>query len=657
MKIVIAKTAGFCYGVNRAVNIVNDSVEKYSNLVTLGPLIHNPDVVRDFEKRGVTCINSIDEIEENMTVVLRTHGVNKQTIDFLSQKNCKIIDATCPFVKKIHNYVEKYYKRGYNIIVVGDKHHPEVEGILGWCENAYVINDPEKIDLLKITKSKICVVSQTTFEQSVWKRITEKILSANPSAEILNTICNATEERQNEISKISSEVEAVIVIGGKNSSNTKRLADVASGNCSNVYLIENSDDLNIEDMRRFKTIGITAGASTPAYIIKEVAKMLEEKDLNFEEALNETLKPINTGETVKGTIIKVTQSEAYVDLGAKADGIIPADQATLEPNPELEKILSVGQEVEAFVVRVNDKDGYITLSLKKLQLNAAQKQIQEAFDNGEKVKGIVTDVIKGGIIVTVFGSRVFVPASLASDNRNTDLNTLMNKEVTLKLIDMDRRRRKLVGSIKAVLNEEKKAKKEAFWASVEVGMEIKGVVKSVTSFGAFVDIGGVDGLVHVSELSWDSFKKPSELVKPGDIIDVKILEFDKETGKVSLGHKKAEDNPWIKIKENYNVNDVIECKVVRLLPFGAFAEIIPGVDGLIHISQISNKKIGKPADVLNIGDVVNAKIVEINLEDQKIALSIRALEEPVAEEVKEESEPAVETVEEVAEEAPVTEEE
>lgn len=367
--------------------------------------------------------------------------------------------------------------------------------------------------------------------------------------------------------------------------------------------------------------------------------MLEEKELNFEEALENTLKPLNTGDIVKGTIIKISPKEASVDLGTKHDGVIPADQVSLDPLAKIEDVLSVGQEVEAFVVRVNDKDGYVTLSLKKLQVNAAQQKIVEAFENGENVTGVVTEIVNGGMIALAYGQKVFIPGKLASLKRNQDLNEFLKKEVTFRIIDMDRRRRKLVGSVRAILAEERKAQLEAFWANIEEGKEVEGTVKSVTSFGAFVDIGGVDGLVHVSELSWNSYQQPSEIVKVGDKLTVKILSFDKETGKISLGYKKEEDNPWVKIKDVCSEGDVVKCKIVRLTPFGAFAEVIPGIDGLIHISQIANRKIGKPADVLSVGEEVEAKVIELNYETKKVGLSIRALiqEEPAVEEVAEEA--------------------
>lgn len=649
MKVILAKTAGFCYGVNRAVELAEKQNASDKKTVTLGPLIHNPSVVENLKEKGIYCVNSQNEIEENTRVIVRTHGISKEIFSELQEKFCEIIDATCPFVKKIHNYVEKYSNISYNIIVTGYENHPEVDGILGWCENATVISSVDDAESYVSDNEKILVVSQTTFEKQLFEDITAIIKKKYPKAEIINTICSATAERQAETLTLSKECDAFVVIGGKNSSNTNRLYDIASKYCKKVLLVEDASELDTKEFEDAQKIGVTAGASTPAYIIKEVIKMLEEKELNFEEALENTLKPLNTGDIVKGTIIKITPKEASVDLGTKHDGVIPDDQVSLDPLAKIEDVLSVGQEVEAFVVRVNDKDGYVTLSLKKLQMNAAQQKIVDAYENGENVTGTVTEIVNGGMIAYAYGQKVFIPGKLASLKRNQDLNEFLKKEVTFRIIDMDRRRRKLVGSVRVILAEERKAKLEEFWANIEEGKEVKGTVKSVTNFGAFVDIGGVDGLVHISELSWNSYQHPSEIVKVGDEITVKVLSFDKETGKISLGYKKEEDNPWVKIKDVCSEGDTIKCKIVRLTPFGAFAEVIPGIDGLIHISQIANRKIGKPADVLSVGEEVEAKVIELNYETKKVGLSIRALiqeEEPAVEETAAEEAVAEETVEE-----------
>lgn len=638
MKVKVAKTAGFCYGVDRAVHLAESEAEKGGEMFTLGPIIHNPFVVGDLEKKGVRILASALDAPKEARVVIRSHGISKAEIDVLKQKNCEILDATCPFVKKIHNTVENYAEKGYNIVVVGDKAHPEVQGILGWCEHATVISEPEQVKSDLFSGEKTCVVSQTTFERKKWEEIKKKILKITSTCDIIDTICSATALRQEETAALSAECDAVIVVGGKESSNTKRLAHVAMKSCDSVFLVENADELQAVDFSKFRLVGVTAGASTPACIIKEVVNMVEEKTtINFEEELEKTLKPLNNRDIVKGTVIRITPTEVYVNLDAKSDGVIPASEVTCDPTVDINSVLKVGQEIEAFVVRVNDQEGYVTLSMKKLETMAGQKQLEEAYENGTPITSKIVEVVKGGVVAYAFGSKVFIPASQAAERYTEDLESLVGKEVTFKIINYDRRRRKIVGSVKAIAAAERKEKAEKFWATAEVGQKITGVVKSVTNFGAFVDVGGVDGLVHVTELSWLHIKNPAEIVKPGDMMDVVILGLDKENNKVSLGHKSLEENPWTKVQSMIKEGDVIKCKIVRLVPFGAFAEIIPGVDGLIHISQIANKHIAKPEDVLSVGQEVEAKVVEANWEAQKIGLSIRALEQPAAEEPAEEA--------------------
>ena len=643
-KVKLAKTAGFCFGVSRALEIAEQAAQTYPKVVTYGPLIHNPDVVSRLASEGVQAVDDFTQIGQNSVVVLRSHGVSKAVMRELEGKNCTVLDATCPFVKKIHILVENYHKKSYNIFIAGDHSHPEVEGILGWCDqSAFVVGSPDEIPDSVREMEHVLLVSQTTFEKEIFRQIRDKLCLLCPHAEVIDTICSATGNRQAEAQSLSQVCDAMVVIGGKNSSNTKRLAQVCKEGCAHVYLVENGKELQGLMPLESSVVGVTAGASTPAYIIKEVVEMLEESQagtINFEEEMEKTLKPLNTGDIVKGTVIKITPTEVYVGLDSKADGILPVDQITFDPNAKAEDLLQVGQEIEAFVVRVNDMEGYVTLSMRKLETIAGQKNIEEAYENKTNLKGKIAEVVKGGVIVYAFGTKVFIPASLASERYTEDLSTLVGKEVSFKIIDLDRRRRKVVGSVKAAINEEKKAKAEAFWANAQVGQTIQGVVKSLTNFGAFVDIGGVDGLVHITELSWLRIKHPSEVVKPGDVLEVTILDLDRENNKISLGYKKPEDNPWAKAKEMFHVGDVVKCKIVRLLPFGAFAELIPGVDGLIHISQISNKRIGKPADVLKIGEEVEAKIMEIDWEAQKIGLSMRALMEEIVPEKPVNEEPA-----------------
>jgi len=630
--IILAKSAGFCFGVQRAVEQLETEASK-GPVATLGPIIHNADVVESFRKKGVFSYEGIEEIPSGVKVAIRAHGVGKDVINSIEERNHEYVDLTCPFVKKIHNIVCEKYEKNFQIVIIGDKTHPEVVGINGWCENNAVValDIPDisgKIDF----ESPVCVVSQTTMDRETYEKIIKYLKNTCKTIEVFDTICNATNKRQQEAGEIASQVDMMIVIGGRNSSNTNKLAGICKKYCKNTYQIENFGELP-QDIYIPKKIGITAGASTPAAIIKEVVEKMEEMQKNgsenfaaeFEE-YEKALITLNTRDVVKGTVIAVSEAGVSVNLGYKSDGFVPASEVSDDPTADIKSLVKVGDEIEAFVVRVNDIEGEVTLSMKKILAMKGAKEVEDAFETKEVLEGKIVQVVNGGVIVVAKGVRVFVPASQASDRFLSDLSVLVGTTASFRIIDIKkgRGRTKIVGSIKNVIEEQKSVLSEKFWSEVEVGKRYSGVVKSLTKFGAFADIGGVDGLIHISELSWSKIKHPSEVVKEGDVVDVYVISFDKETGKVSLGFKNADDNPWKKAEE-LKVDDVVECKIVRIVPFGAFAEIFPGVDGLIHISQVADKRIGKVEDELMIGQHVSAKVVELDFEKKKIGLSIRAL--------------------------------
>lgn len=664
--IILAKSAGFCFGVKRAVETLAEESE-ISRVGTLGPIIHNTDVVNEFKSKGVQVRRSVDEFEKGEKIAIRAHGVGKAVIDEINTNGFEYLDLTCPFVKKIHNIVAEKHKSGYQIVIIGDKNHPEVMGINGWCENNAVIalDIPELHGKINICEP-VCVVCQTTITREIFKKITKYLKNTCKTIEVFDTICNATNTRQTEAGEIAERADMMIVVGGIHSSNTCKLTGICKKYCKNTYQIENFEDFP-QDIYIPRIIGITAGASTPAAIIKEVVEKMEEMQKNssdsfaaeFEE-YEKSLITLNTRDIVKGTVISVSDAGVSVNLGYKSDGFVPAGEVSDDPSADIKTLVKPGDEIEAFVVRVNDVEGEVTLSMKKLIAMKGVKEIEDALETKEILTGKVTQVVNGGVVVLCKGVRIFVPASQANDRYLADLNVLMGTTASFRIIDIKkmRGRTRIIGSIRSVIEEQKTALAEKFWSDVEVGKRYEGVVKSLTKFGAFVDIGGVDGLVHISELSWSKIKHPSEVVKEGDVVDVYVISFDKETGKISLGFKKAEDNPWNKAAQ-LNVDDVVECKIVRIVPFGAFAEIFPGVDGLIHISQVADKRIGRVEDELMIGQHVNAKVVEIDLENKKIGLSIRALleeEQPEAEAAEAAEEASEEAAVEAPAEAEVTEE-
>lgn len=629
--ITVAKSAGFCFGVNRAISELEKESQK-TTVATLGPIIHNNDVVKRLAERGVAVINDVSELPHGTRIAIRTHGVDKATVDLISSSGNDYIDLTCPFVKKIHRIVSEKHAEGCKIVIVGDKTHPEVIGINGWCGNsALIVTDESELEGKIMPDDKVCAVSQTTMDRKTFEKIIFFLKNTCQNPIIFDTICSATDERQKEAAQIAKEVDLMIVIGGSHSANTSKLFAICSKYCKNTYKIENFEDFP-QDIYIPKKIGITAGASTPSWIIKEVVSRMEEM-MNGEtfakefEEYEKSLITLHTRDIVKGTVIGVTDKGVSVNLGYKSDGFIPASEVTEDDSADIKELVKPGDEVEAFVVRVNDVEGEVTLSMKKIESMKGMQEIEEAFESKAILEGKVTQLVNGGVIVVAKGVRVFVPLSQASDRFLADPSVLVGTNASFRIIDIKRfrGRTRIVGSIKSVIKEQKEALSAEFWANVEVGKRYKGVIKSITSFGAFADIGGVDGLIHISQLSWSKIKHPSEVVKEGDVVDVYVIDFDKDANKVSLGFKNAEDDPWNKVKAELEMGSVVDCKIVRIVPFGAFAQIFPGVDGLIHISQVANKRIGKVEDELTVGQHVKAKVVELDLEKQKIGLSIRAL--------------------------------
>ena len=651
-KVTLASTAGFCFGVNRAIELVEKLLEQGKKVCTLGPIIHNPQMVKSLSDRGVIIADSVEDVPDGYTVVIRSHGVDKQTYEKIENRGLDVCDATCPFVYKIHKIVEKNSTENCPVFIAGDEAHAEVIGIKGFAKgNVYCFKTEE--ELLKIIEkckndeqNAPIVVSQTTFNAKKWEFFKKNIKKVYSNSIFYDTICDATTERQDEARRIASDNDLMIIIGGRHSSNTKKLYEICSA-VTKTILIETADELNLADFKSVRAVGITAGASTPAVIIKEVLNkmtdilkeetMAEEvtantsEDMSFAELLDQY--EMNTNSRVKGVVVAVYPTEVQVDIGRKYTGIVPANELSAEPNVNPADIVKVGDEIDLVILRTNDQEGIITLSKKKFDSYAGYAAMEEAKEAGTILEGKVTAVVKGGVNVVSNGVRVFVPASHATLTRGEDINELVGTTVSFKVIDI-RRGRNVVGSIRVVLRDEQKARMEELWATLEVGNTYTGVVKSLTSYGAFVDIGGVDGMIHVTELAWTKIKHPSEVVNVGDTVEVYIKDLDKENKKISLGFKKAEDNPWEIIKTKYQEGDTATVKIVSFASYGAFANVIPGIDGLIHISQIANKRIEKPQDVLKAGEEVEAKIIAIDYDAKKVSLSIRAL---LPEEVVEET--------------------
>lgn len=636
-EVTLANKAGFCFGVKRAVEETIRLREKYNkDIYTLGPLIHNNDVVKSLEEKGIHSI-TLEEaynLKKNDVVVIRSHGVGKNVFDHLRKNNVIIENGTCPYVRNIQQKVEEYYNKGYNIIIVGDDKHPEVIGINGWCNDTAIISkDGENIDAIK---SKVCVVSQTTEKQSNWEKVLNRIISLAKEIVAFNTICNATEERQESANKLSKEVDLMIVLGGYNSSNTTKLYEICKKNCENTYHVEKVDSslLNMIGNENINKIGITAGASTPEYVIEEaISKMKKQNDISqedmdlYDKYFKDTSN-ISVGSILEGEVFKVNEKEAYLTIGTKTEAIVTAEEYSRDNETPLNQQIKVGDVIKAKVINRKNSDGLVVLSRTEVLRAEQQQVLKAAFDNGEIINVQVKQEVKGGLVALFEGERIFIPASHIELSRVSDLSKYIGQNFDIKLIEYSRERNrvKIVGSRRELLEKENEVKKATTWASLEKGMVVEGEVKRLTAFGAFVEINGIDGLLHSSEMSWNKVNNPSKLFKVGQIIKVGVLEVDRENNKLALSVKMLSENPWNNINEKYPTGNVVAGKVVRFAPFGAFVELEEGIDGLVHISQISNERVEKIEDVLKIGEIVKAVITQVDAEGKKIGLSIKDLE-------------------------------
>lgn len=658
-KITLAKTAGFCFGVNRAVNLLEHMVENGERACTLGPIIHNPQVIAHFESHGVRVIETPSQCAPEETLVVRTHGVTKEVLREVEARGGAFCNATCPFVTKIHKIVRENSTLENVTLIAGDKAHPEVIGIRSFCNGrSFVFNSYEELLSLierepDLDKNGIILVSQTTFSTKSFKKCVKKIKLVYTNAVIFDTICSATEERQAEAQALSQKNDAMIIIGGRQSSNTAKLRAVCAPNCP-TYLIETAQELDGIDLSPFRTVGVTAGASTPDSIIKEVLKTMSEnltqtqaelvekeesamssEATSFADMLEEYIDT-SSDQKVVGHVVAVTPTEIQVEItGRKHTGYVSAAEYSNDPTADMTKEVQVGDELNLIIMKTNDMEGTVALSKKRYDAIKAWDELSE--ENDAAVEGKVTGVVGEGkgLFVQYNGIRVFIPASLSKISRSDSLEEMVGKTVSFKIIEVDRRRKRVVGSIRAAYKDARAAAEEAFWAQAEEGQTYTGTVRSLTSYGAFVDIGGVDGMIHISELSWSRIKHPSDVVSVGDTVEVYIKALDRENKKISLGYKKIEDNPWEILKRDYPIGSAVKAKIVGLTTFGAFASILPGIDGLIHISEISYSHIGNPAEVLKIGDEVDVKILDVDFEKKRVSLSMKALLEPPVVETEE----------------------
>lgn len=629
MQIILAEHAGFCFGVERAIKLLDEFVKKGEKAYTLGPIVHNRQVVESYERQGIKAVD-LDDVEEG-NLVIRTHGVPPDIINRAEQKGLNVVDATCPFVKRVHKLAKHLSDEGYFVVIIGDPNHPEVQGIKGWCSGEVAVIENEEEAKKFYTDKKVGVVVQTTQSEENVNKIMDILKQRLDVAFFYNTRCNATQQRQQAAKKVAEMVDVMIVVGGKNSSNTKKLVQVCKDAGAEVYHVETADEIKEEWFSKAERVGITAGASTPDWIIKEVVARMEQisKNQDFAE-----------GQIVEGVVEKVTDQEVIVNIGYKSDGIVPLRELSHVPFTSPSEVVKQGDKIKVMILKLEDKNGNLILSKKRADMVEGWQKLEDIYKENGTVKGKVIESIKGGLLVNVEGLRGFVPASHADLKYIEDLSILVGKELDLKILEMDGDKKRIVLSHKLFLEEEKEKEKEKVWERIKEGQVVKGVVKKITDFGAFVDLGGFDGLLHISDISWSRINHPSEILSENQEVEVKVLKMDKDQKRISLGLKQLTPNPWDEVEQKYKVGQIISGKVVKLTKFGAFVELEPGVEGLVHVSQISDKRVATPSEVLKEGQMVNAKILNVDAKERKISLSIKqALEEEkaVKKEVKKEA--------------------
>lgn len=668
MHVIVAENAGFCFGVKRALQYAEDAVERFGKIYSLGPLIHNPQEVERLCAKGIIWVDDLNQVEGNLAIV-RSHGVKPEVFSLAKEKNITVIDATCPFVKRAQSYAKDLAEKGYSVVVVGDKMHPEVDGIVGWSNNSAVVVENAEEAIHIPLGDKVGVIAQTTQPDHNFRQVVEVLKKRKPHLMVYNTICHATAERQEAAATLAKEVDLVLVIGGLNSANTKKLARISREAGTSTYHVEEAKDIDLSWLKGKEKVGVTAGASTPDWIIKEVIQKMMEiteqeeqrteesteesteerieardnddvspeetheqesieaevqvtPEASFAEAFDKGIKHVRKGERISGVIVQVRDSEVLVDVGGKSEGVIPRSELTTFEAENIHDALKVGDQIEVLVLKRENDEGHPVLSKRRVDQEKYWENLINAMETGKYITGRIIEVVKGGLLADV-GVRGFIPASLVELGYVEDLKPYIGRELSLKIIECDRPTNKLVLSAKAVLQEEALKNKKETWEKISEGQTVKGIVRRLTNFGAFIDIGGIDGLLHVSEMAWHRVNHPSDVLKEGDELEVFILSIDRDHEKISLGLKQLLPNPWDTVEEKYPVGMIVDAKVVRTAPFGAFLQVEPGIEGLVHISQLAHQRVGKTEDVVTPGDQVKVKVLGVDKDGKRISLSIK----------------------------------
>ncbi len=675
MRVLLAKNSGFCFGVRRAVEMAQQCAGERGKVYTYGNIIHNEQVVAELETQGVYSVNDLSSLTAGDTLIIRAHGAPPSVYRECEERGIQLIDATCPYVKRIHQIAQQAVREGRTVLIAGKANHPEVVGIVGWAgEDAFVLESPA--DAARLPKrEKATLVAQTTLPEAAFSEILSALQTGENAVgdlEVKNTICDTTRARQSEAEQIARVSTRMVVLGSKSSANTQKLVEICQKHCDFTENVESTDKLFLDKLRADDIIGIVAGASTPDRMIREVLQVMSEQEKttietieaaapaeevvvpqateetvaaveapkaaekaepaqesvdhedssDFASAFEKTMTRIHGGQVLEGTVISVVDGEVFVNIGYKSDGVIPVGELSSDSDVKAEELFKEGDKIEVEVTKVNDGEGNVILSRKNVESKKIWDDLMSQENIEEKIFDAVgKEVVKGGLIADISGIRAFVPASQVSTKYIENLSEFIGKPMKLKVLEVDRQRKRIVASQKQVLLSEAAAEKRVKWEALVTGSKVAGIVRRIADFGAFVDIGGIDGLVHVTDAAWGRVKHPSDIFTIGQEIEVIILNVDVEKERVSLGYKQLQPKPWTLAADKYPVGSIVEGKVVRIVPFGAFVALESTIDGLIHISQVSVHRIAKVEDELKVGDVVRCKVLEVNPEAKRISLS------------------------------------
>ncbi|MBP2665709.1 MAG: hypothetical protein H6Q76_689 [Firmicutes bacterium] len=618
MEVFLAEHMGFCYGVRRAVEMAKAEADKAGSTVfTLGPLIHNPQMIEKLRSQGVEVAETL-ESTAGSTVLIRSHGVGPDIYQQASRLEISLVDATCPHVKKAQMAAKAFADRGLQVVVAGERNHPEVKSILEWAGSKAIAAETASDIAHASLSEKVGIVSQTTLERGIFDEILMAIRRRNIDPEVNPTICCATEERQKAAMRLSEKVEAMVVVGGRNSANTRHLAEICRKAGVRTFSVETVAELEPEWLFGIKKAGITAGASTPDWIIEEVKQRME----NMEQVNLNTGDRLEQGTVLAGKVVGVNADLVFVDIGQKAEGTIALSELAWPAPMDAHEVVSVGQLLNVLVLEPETAEGTVKLSKLQADRLLAWDRMDEAMKDGEPVEVTVTAAVKGGLSVAFFGIRCFMPASQVDSSFVEDLSPYVGKTLEALPIEVDREKQRAVFSRRALLDVQRRAAETVALEKLEIGQVLSGEVRRLASFGAFVDVGGIEGLVHVSEMAWHRVKDAADLVKVGDEVKVQVLKVDKELHKVSLGMKQLQQDPWLTAVAEFAEGTTVPGKVTRTIKFGAFVELAPGVEGLVHISELSDRRVASAEEVVQIGQKVAVKVLSVDPAVKRISLSI-----------------------------------